>query len=81
MNQIGEVLNGVLKPHIFPYQKPHPPIGIAGLSPGSETLKLAGERRGGVGEVRRFDDGQAAPGILAAIGFGTLLMVVFDYSH
>lgn len=27
-----------------PYQSPHPPIGIAGLSPGSETLKLAGER-------------------------------------
>lgn len=44
MNKIGEVLNGVLKPHIYPYQKPHPPIGIAGLSPGSETLKLAGER-------------------------------------
>ena len=33
-----------LKLHLKPYQKPHPPIGIAGLSPGSETLKLAGER-------------------------------------
>ena len=30
--------------HLRPFQKPHPPIGIAGLSPGSETLKLAGER-------------------------------------
>lgn len=30
--------------HLKPFQKPHPPIGIAGLSPGSETLKLAGER-------------------------------------
>ena len=30
--------------HLKPYQSPHPPIGIAGLSPGSETLKLAGER-------------------------------------
>jgi alkanesulfonate monooxygenase SsuD/methylene tetrahydromethanopterin reductase-like flavin-dependent oxidoreductase (luciferase family) len=33
-----------LKLHIRPHQKPHPPIGIAGLSPSSETLKLAGER-------------------------------------
>jgi len=30
--------------HLRPYQQPHPPIGIAGLSPNSETLKLAGER-------------------------------------
>jgi alkanesulfonate monooxygenase SsuD/methylene tetrahydromethanopterin reductase-like flavin-dependent oxidoreductase (luciferase family) len=30
--------------HLRPYQRPHPPIGIAGLSPNSETLKLAGER-------------------------------------
>src|SRR5690625_2409019 len=29
-------------PHLVPYQKPYPPIGIAGLSPNSETLKLAG---------------------------------------
>ena len=27
-----------------PYQKPHPPIGVASNSPGSETLRLAGER-------------------------------------
>src|SRR5579885_3059223 len=30
--------------HVKPFQKPHPPIGIAGISPGSATLKLAGER-------------------------------------
>jgi alkanesulfonate monooxygenase SsuD/methylene tetrahydromethanopterin reductase-like flavin-dependent oxidoreductase (luciferase family) len=30
--------------HLRPYQRPHPPIGIAGLSPNSETLKFAGER-------------------------------------
>lgn len=33
-----------LKLHLKPFQQPHPPIGIAGLSPGSETLRLAGER-------------------------------------
>src|SRR5439155_260741 len=33
-----------LKPHIAPLQKPHPPIGVAGVSKGSDTLKLAGER-------------------------------------
>jgi len=30
--------------HIRPYQQPHPPIGVAGVSPKSETLYLAGER-------------------------------------
>ena len=34
---------GFLKPHIKPLQKPHPPIGVAGLSKNSDTLKLAGE--------------------------------------
>ena len=29
---------------IKPYQKPHPPIGVASVSIGSETLKIAGER-------------------------------------
>ncbi|NLS74041.1 LLM class flavin-dependent oxidoreductase [Bradyrhizobium brasilense] len=33
-----------LKPHIKPQQAPHPPIGVAGLSKNSDTLKLAGER-------------------------------------
>lgn len=35
---------GFLKPHIRPLQAPHPPIAVAGLSKGSDTLKLAGER-------------------------------------
>ncbi|HYM32683.1 MAG TPA: LLM class flavin-dependent oxidoreductase [Candidatus Cybelea sp.] len=39
----GEMF-GVLRPHIKPFQKPHPPIGVAGLSKNSDTLKLAGER-------------------------------------
>ncbi len=30
--------------HMKPYQRPHPPIGVAGVSPKSETLVLAGER-------------------------------------
>ena len=33
-----------LKPHLKPLQAPHPPIGVAGLSKGSDTLKPAGER-------------------------------------
>ena len=33
-----------LKFHLSPYQKPHPPIGVAGVSPKSETLTMAGER-------------------------------------
>ena len=34
----------MFRPHLRPYQNPHPPIGIAGLSPNSDTLRLAGER-------------------------------------
>jgi alkanesulfonate monooxygenase SsuD/methylene tetrahydromethanopterin reductase-like flavin-dependent oxidoreductase (luciferase family) len=30
--------------HLKPYQRPHPPIGVAGLAPRSDTLGLAGER-------------------------------------
>jgi alkanesulfonate monooxygenase SsuD/methylene tetrahydromethanopterin reductase-like flavin-dependent oxidoreductase (luciferase family) len=33
-----------LELHLRPYQRPHPPIGVAGLSPKSETLVMAGER-------------------------------------
>lgn len=33
-----------LRLHLRPYQRPHPPIAVAGLSPKSETLILAGER-------------------------------------
>ncbi len=33
-----------LRFHLKPYQKPHPPIGVAGVSNKSDTLILAGER-------------------------------------
>jgi alkanesulfonate monooxygenase SsuD/methylene tetrahydromethanopterin reductase-like flavin-dependent oxidoreductase (luciferase family) len=39
-----EPMFGMLHTHIKPFQQPHPPIGIAGLTPGSDTLKIAGER-------------------------------------
>jgi len=37
-------MHSMLGPHITPFQKPHPPIGVSGISPNSETLRLAGER-------------------------------------
>jgi len=40
----GAEMFGFLRPHLAPLQKPHPPIGVAGLSKNSDTLKLAGER-------------------------------------
>jgi alkanesulfonate monooxygenase SsuD/methylene tetrahydromethanopterin reductase-like flavin-dependent oxidoreductase (luciferase family) len=33
-----------LRLHLRPYQRPHPPIAVAGVTPNSETLLLAGER-------------------------------------
>ncbi len=39
-----EEMFGFLRPHLKPKQTPHPPIGVAGLSKGSDTLKLAGEK-------------------------------------
>jgi alkanesulfonate monooxygenase SsuD/methylene tetrahydromethanopterin reductase-like flavin-dependent oxidoreductase (luciferase family) len=33
-----------LRLHLKPYQRPHPPIAVAGVTPKSETLMLAGER-------------------------------------
>ena len=39
-----DTMYGFLKPHLKPLQAPHPPIGVAGLSKNSDTLKLAGER-------------------------------------
>ena len=33
-----------LRAHIRPYQRPHPPIGLAGVTPHSSTLKMAGAR-------------------------------------
>lgn len=41
-NRIDTMLD-TLKFHLRPFQQPHPPIGIAGLTPGSDTLKFAGE--------------------------------------
>ena len=43
---IGETQCGLpgLGYHLVPYQKPHPPIAIAGLTAGSENHKLAGEK-------------------------------------
>jgi alkanesulfonate monooxygenase SsuD/methylene tetrahydromethanopterin reductase-like flavin-dependent oxidoreductase (luciferase family) len=41
---LPEEMFGVLRPHLKPLQQPHPPIGVAGLSKTSDTLKLAGER-------------------------------------
>ena len=51
--------------HLRPYQSPHPPIAIAGLTPGSTNHKLAGEKGqlepGGIPfHARVFDGGQRA---------------------
>ncbi len=39
-----EPVAGIFTPFLKPVQAPHPPIGVAGLSPSSDTLKWAGER-------------------------------------
>ena len=39
-----EIQFGQLRQWLKPYQKPHPPIGVAGLSSPSPTLEMAGER-------------------------------------
>ena len=39
-----EPQHGVFAPHLKPVQAPHPPIGISGLSPRSDTLRWAGEQ-------------------------------------
>lgn len=43
VNRIDTMLD-TLKFHIKPFQKPHPPVGIAGLTPGSDTLKMCGAK-------------------------------------
>lgn len=43
VNRIDPMFDGRLKYHLKPFQQPYPPIGIAGLSPRSDTLELAGE--------------------------------------
>jgi len=41
---LPEPMYGTLRYFLTPFQKPHPPIGVASVSIGSETLKIAGER-------------------------------------
>lgn len=43
VNGIAPMFDGRLKMYLKPLQRPHPPIGIAGLSPRSDTLEMAGE--------------------------------------
>jgi alkanesulfonate monooxygenase SsuD/methylene tetrahydromethanopterin reductase-like flavin-dependent oxidoreductase (luciferase family) len=43
VNRLEPMFEGRLQFHLKPFQAPHPPIGIAGLSPRSDTLELAGE--------------------------------------
>jgi alkanesulfonate monooxygenase SsuD/methylene tetrahydromethanopterin reductase-like flavin-dependent oxidoreductase (luciferase family) len=38
------MLGGLMQSHIRPFQTPHPPIGIAALSPQSDTLRICGQR-------------------------------------
>jgi alkanesulfonate monooxygenase SsuD/methylene tetrahydromethanopterin reductase-like flavin-dependent oxidoreductase (luciferase family) len=38
------MLGGLMAPHIRPYQEPHPPIGIAALTPKSDSLRICGQR-------------------------------------
>ncbi len=39
-----EEMWGLFRPHLKPLQTPHPPIGMAGISPNSDTLRQCGER-------------------------------------
>ena len=43
VNRIAPMFDGRLRVHIKPFQQPYPPIGIAGLTPRSDTLEMAGE--------------------------------------
>ena len=43
VDRISPMFDGRLQFHIKPFQKPYPPIGIAGLTPRSDTLEMAGE--------------------------------------
>jgi alkanesulfonate monooxygenase SsuD/methylene tetrahydromethanopterin reductase-like flavin-dependent oxidoreductase (luciferase family) len=42
LENVGPV--GAFRSHVEPFQKPHPPLAIAGLSPGSSSLAYAGEK-------------------------------------
>ena len=43
VNRIEPMFEGRARFHFKPFQKPYPPIGIAGLTPRSDTLEMAGE--------------------------------------
>ncbi len=38
------MVGGLMQSHIRPFQTPHPPIGIAALTPRSDTLRVCGQR-------------------------------------
>ncbi|MBD0860479.1 LLM class flavin-dependent oxidoreductase [Gordonia sp. zg691] len=44
VNKPGPMVDGFLDFHMQPFQRPHPPIHLSGLSPQSPTLRLCGER-------------------------------------
>lgn len=44
VNKPGPMVDGHLDFHMQPWQRPHPPIHLSGLSPQSPTLRLCGER-------------------------------------
>ena len=44
VNRIEPMYGGHFQHHMLPFQKPHPPIGVAGLNSPSPTLEMAGER-------------------------------------
>jgi alkanesulfonate monooxygenase SsuD/methylene tetrahydromethanopterin reductase-like flavin-dependent oxidoreductase (luciferase family) len=44
VNKPKTLPGGILGFHITPYQQPHPPISVSGVSPNSSSLEKAGER-------------------------------------
>jgi alkanesulfonate monooxygenase SsuD/methylene tetrahydromethanopterin reductase-like flavin-dependent oxidoreductase (luciferase family) len=44
VNKPATMPGGILGFHIKPYQDPHPPISVSGVSPNSSSLEKAGER-------------------------------------
>ena len=44
VNKPKTLPGGILGFHITPYQDPHPPISVSGVSPNSSSLEKAGER-------------------------------------
>ena len=54
VNRPGEMF-GVLRPHLKPLQSPHPPIGVAGLSKGSDTVEVFCGEEAPVGQQGLID--------------------------